>query len=945
MRTRSAVIRIFTLVLSVGMTVLLQGCGLFDDGQQTVESVDKISAAPPTTAVPTQPVAYDGPSSLESRILKSPVIARVRLDSATSTVEYAPTYQGMKYSVLLEFSFSVLEYLKGQPSTGSEDSGTSDIVVVWAAAPLFDTRREAEDALPGIATARDTQWDDREAIVFLQLSEATLPSTQQAGRYYLAWGGSWSIPDDGYSIASVHDKLWLPAEAAVGAPSQPSGGQQRFLTDVPPAMKTDGRILGTFPDGTLLLDEPAATGPAPTITLGEIKTRVAAVTAKLDAGDGSEEYRECVERTYLYEGMESYRVEQGHEGLFEGAPDPDFGSGLAAASLVYEQLALGGLPNRRDELWFDGEDAIFFRVEFGESIPHDFSGDGMNDSIKYAQRVVSERPLPVGTYEFTFNQRNVYFVPCEGYTVSHEWTVTVTAPEGTIHEAFFDPATTTAGVGYFTGATTTGVLKPAEFSVGAASTTITDLKWQSGAVVLSLSPFVSLGDNQLEFIALDGTTAFALRASDATADSAAGTLTWAVTDMPWSAGDLLMLRIGPALDSAPAPQGVSLALADDTFTISWNAVSGADRYRVQYRTGGADREWTSLDATATTTQAFGPAACETSYEFRVQARGDGETYFAGWSEPSGVVSHTTGTCNLPPVFSTSTYSFSVAENAAVWSTAATVLAMDPDGDFVTYHITAGNTGGKFETSSGRSGGHILVWGALDYESVSSYTLTLEARDGKENGTDTATVVITVTNVPEGRPPAPQGLAATSTHDSVTLSWNAVAGADRYRAQHRTGGAGEWTSLDATATTTQTFSPAACETTYEFRVQARGDGKTYLVAWGQPSGAVSHTTGPCNRPPVFATSTYAFSVAENAATSTVVGRVSATDPDGDFVSYSIASGNDSGVFSIYSDTGELFLAGAPDYDAVWSYTLTVQADDGNGGVATATVVVSVTDFAN
>ena len=43
------------------------------------------------------------------------------------------------------------------------------------------------------------------------------------------------LPDDGYSLASRHDKLWLPAAAAVGETSQPTGDQQRFLTDVPPA--------------------------------------------------------------------------------------------------------------------------------------------------------------------------------------------------------------------------------------------------------------------------------------------------------------------------------------------------------------------------------------------------------------------------------------------------------------------------------------------------------------------------------------------------------------------------------------------------------------------------------------------------------------------------------------------------------------------------------------
>ena len=156
-------------------------------------------------------------------------------------------------------------------------------------------------------------------------------------------------------------------------------------------------------------------------------------------------------------------------------------------------------------------------------------------------------------------------------------------------------------------------------------------------------------------------------------------------------------------------------------------------------------------------------------------------------------------------------------------------------------------------------------------------------------------------------------------DTFTISWSEVADASRYRMQHRTGGAsGEWTSLDAMTSTSQTFSPEggiSSGATYEFRVPARDDGETYFAGWGVPSEVVSHTTGACNRPPAFNTSTFAFSVAEDAATSIVVGTASASDSDGDTVAYSIASGNGDGVFSIYSDTGEVIVAGALDYESV------------------------------
>ena len=164
--------RTATIILLVGVTAMLLGCGLLGDSGQVAEESEAGASSQATMVGPFvapsagSMIAYDGPSSLEERILKSPVIARVRLDSATSTVESGTIFDGStKYMVILEFSFSVLEYLKG--------SGANDIVAVWDADPVFDTRQEAEAALPAIVAARDTQWDDREAIVFLQTPRHT----------------------------------------------------------------------------------------------------------------------------------------------------------------------------------------------------------------------------------------------------------------------------------------------------------------------------------------------------------------------------------------------------------------------------------------------------------------------------------------------------------------------------------------------------------------------------------------------------------------------------------------------------------------------------------------------------------------------------------------------------------------------------------------------------
>ena len=619
-------IRSFTIILLTGVAVMLLGCGIFDVGQKVARSDDEVSAAPsPVVSKSAPSVApsspnYLAPSSLESRILASPVIARVRLDSATSTVEYGTTYRGMKYIALLEFSFSVLEYLKG--------SGANEIVGVWAAAPFFDTRQEAEAALPAIAAARDIRWDDHEAIVFLRQDfREFLASTQQSERYYLAWGGRWTIPDDGYSIASIHNRLWLPAEASVGSSSRPGGDQQRFLTEVPPAM-----------------------GTAPTTTLGDVKARVTAVAAKIDAGDGSEKYRECVQRTYLLMGIDRYRIERGDDGFFHRIPDQELNSGLAASSVVYEQLDLGGLPDLRDKLWLDGENADLFGVESGDAVPYDFSGDGVNDTIQYAQRVVSVRPIPEGVYRVNLNHRDVHFVRCDGYTMRYVWTVTVTAPVDALHEFFFDPVTVASAVA---ADASNGVLKPATVEsisyepLSPGSEPAPGLnRGQAGKVKVKIVPWDTLS-GVLDVIELDGTVSASLRVANSSVDLGSNTFTWSVPSQPWHDGDMLMVRIRRSAPFASAPHGLmSTTVGRDSISLSWDSVNGVTGYVVERRVSG-DPGWETLD-TEVTEKSYTASglSCGTSYEFRVGAYGDGTQYErVPGPVPYATLSETTEECS------------------------------------------------------------------------------------------------------------------------------------------------------------------------------------------------------------------------------------------------------------------------------------------------------------
>ena len=82
--------------------------------------------------------------------------------------------------------------------------------------------------------------------------------------------------------------------------------------------------------------------------------------------------------------------------------------------------------------------------------------------------------------------------------------------------------------------------------------------------------------------------------------------------------------------------------------------------------------------------------------------------------------------------------------------------------------------------------------------------------------------------------------------------------------------------------------------------------------------------------------------------TTVTTVVATDTPGQIISYSIAGGEDQGLFTINTSTGVLSFLTAPDYEALPApgdtpgYQVTVRADDGHGGIDTQDITVFVDD---
>ena len=120
--------------------------------------------------------------------------------------------------------------------------------------------------------------------------------------------------------------------------------------------------------------------------------------------------------------------------------------------------------------------------------------------------------------------------------------------------------------------------------------------------------------------------------------------------------------------------------------------------------------------------------------------------------------------------------------------------------------------------------------------------------------------------------------------------------------------------------------------------------TLLASCGGGGGSPTPSPAPpANRAPSFTSGTTASTV-EN-ATGTVY-TATATDADGDALTFSIAGGADASAFTLSG--GALSFASAPNFDAFADadndnvYTVNLQVSDGRGGTATRTIDVTVTN---
>ncbi len=308
----------------------------------------------------------------------------------------------------------------------------------------------------------------------------------------------------------------------------------------------------------------------------------------------------------------------------------------------------------------------------------------------------------------------------------------------------------------------------------------------------------------------------------------------------------------------------------------------------------------------------------------------------GKNMPTARITIAVGNVNETPTVKNQ--SFSLNENTAKGMAVGTVPASDPDSNALTYSITAGNTGNAFAIGST---GQITVNDSsfLDYESVKTYSLTVQVSDGGYS--PTATVSITIKNVNEKPVAANQSFSVNENSPKGTTVGTVSASDPENAMLTYKITAGNTDSVFAISSSTgQITVNDGTRLDYEIK---KSYPLTVQISDGSnaTSATVTISVNDVNENPVVGNQS--FSVNENSPEGTVVGTVVASDPDMTLLTYSILSGNTDNAFALSSSTRQITVADADvlDYEKIKTpYILTVQVSDGTyPGTAQITITVN------
>lgn len=308
-------------------------------------------------------------------------------------------------------------------------------------------------------------------------------------------------------------------------------------------------------------------------------------------------------------------------------------------------------------------------------------------------------------------------------------------------------------------------------------------------------------------------------------------------------------------------------------------------------------------------------------------------------QASSSLSVTVSDENDAPSFVGTPYSVSLDEDLPVGTIVLQASAVDEDSSDILEYTLSGDNSTDF--SIAQNSGIITTAVSLDYELVSSYSLSVSVTDGISSVSQVITISITDKNDSPTFEAAPYSV--TVAENTTTSTLLTVSATDKDKPDSLNflllGFGSEFFSLHPTS------GVLALTTALDHEVTSL---YTLTVFLSDNNGAVTTTSisvsvSDVNDFPQFLGTPYAATVSENLPSGSDVIKIAANDADGDALSYSL-SGTDSRCFKIFPSSGLIETSKELDFEAVSSYSLTVTVSDGKISISTdlAISVINVND---
>ena len=280
------------------------------------------------------------------------------------------------------------------------------------------------------------------------------------------------------------------------------------------------------------------------------------------------------------------------------------------------------------------------------------------------------------------------------------------------------------------------------------------------------------------------------------------------------------------------PSGLNtLNITTSSATATWNVVSGANSYDVDYRTSSSG-SWINIASgiTSTSWNLLGMPA-STSFDWRVRANclsGSSSYAQTTFSTLSQLAS-----CSAPTGLSTSGITASAA--SANWAAVSGATSYNVD-----YKLAASSS--WINIANGTTS---LSWTLSGMEATTSYDWRVRANCASGNSSYTQTQFTTQA---AGSCIATDGLYTSSiTSSTATVNWSSVSGAFSYTVEYKPTSSGAWiTAASATYSTSVNLYSLSAATSYDWRVKANcslSESSSYSTAQFATSGSTPPPVSP------------------------------------------------------------------------------------------------------